>query len=150
MMCVGCRSVGQWGDGPRGLPFPPPVPLSRVPTTLRIPGHLAHHRPTPPRSESQKRPTHAHGRDTHRLTHTHSCRVKDNCTITQWVFQEKQHVLFFYDVVTCSHISFFPTQRQTSRMSVSILQQCSAKASGLFLYGYKSEGGQRVCASLAA
>lgn len=22
--CVNCRSGGQWGDGPRGLPFPPP------------------------------------------------------------------------------------------------------------------------------
>lgn len=56
----------------------------------------------------------------------------------------------FYDAVTCNHISFFPTQHQTSRMYVSTLQQLSAKAFGAFLYGYKLEGGQRVCTSLTA
>lgn len=27
LLCVNYRSGGQWGDGPRGLPFPPPPPL---------------------------------------------------------------------------------------------------------------------------
>lgn len=52
---------GQRGDGPGGLPFPPAVPLSLVPTTLCIPGHLTRHQPTLARSASRSAPTHAHG-----------------------------------------------------------------------------------------
>lgn len=92
--CVGCRSVGQWGDGPGGLP-----------TTLCIPGHLTRHRPTPARSESRCGPARTW------------CRVIDNCAVTQSFFSRNQHHYCFF-FMTCSHISVFPTQHQTSRMSV--------------------------------
>lgn len=75
--CVGCRSVGQWGDGPGGLP-----------TTLCIPGHLTRHRPTPARSESRCGPARTW------------CRVIDNCAVTQSFFSRNQHhyCFFFHDL----------------------------------------------------
>lgn len=95
--------------------------------------------------------SHAHGDTRTRNWTAHTAAGTDNGTITQCFFPgiDNNSILSFYDAVTCSHISFFfPTQHQTSRMSVSILQPRSAL--GPFLYGYKLEGGQRVCTSLTA
>lgn len=111
---------------------------SIFPTALYIPQHLNHH-------QRQWR----HGALTHSATHTHLCRkhtqkCRNNFSVAK-LFNEAQF-LFLSNIWWPVATFPLPTlQRQTSRKPQTGLQQHTAKALWLFLYGYKLMIGQVVC-----
>ena len=97
---------------------------SLVPTTLHIPKHLTHHPSLRQRALTHNAVVHIH-------THTHN-----SITIRQTFTGLGNKAIFSSSGDLELHF-LFPSHYQTSRKSVSSLEQQRVKAFRVFLYGYK-------------
>ncbi len=95
---VNCRSGGQWGDGPRGLPFPP-LQL------LFLSHYISHSQTFNSPSESTSGCSDSQCCCTY--THTHTQRCRNTYTTVSSSHNVLQQGRFFHALVTCSYVSSF-------------------------------------------
>lgn len=116
-VCVNCRSSGQRGDGPRGLPFPPLLPLLCSHYTLHSQTSNSPSEPTSVCPDSQCCCAHTHTKQ----PHTQRCRNTRTCG----TWQQVHFFMIWWPVAT------FPLSTTAPNIQEVCFQLATTQSQGL-------------------